>query len=64
MYFLVYRDAQLQWRWTLFAANHRRIGNAGEGYYNKSDCVHAISLVKSCANVPIYEDQKARGMLG
>lgn len=62
MYFFVYRDAQYQWRWALHAANHLRIANAGEGYHNKSDCLHAISLVKSCANAPIYEDQKARGM--
>ncbi|WP_290496053.1 YegP family protein [Hyphomonas sp. UBA4494] len=53
MYYYVYRDAANQWRWTLYAANNRKIANAGEGYFNKNDCVHAINLVAGSAGVPI-----------
>lgn len=35
------------WRWRLRAANGRIIANSGEGYINREDCLHAISLVKS-----------------
>ena len=34
------------WYWRLRAANHETIAH-GEGYRNKSDCQHAIDLVKS-----------------
>ena len=43
----MYKDVKSQWRWTLLASNHLKIANSGEGYFNKSDCSHAISLVKS-----------------
>lgn len=45
MHYYVYLDAQRQWRWTLYAANNRKIANSGEGYNNKNDCVAAINLV-------------------
>lgn len=46
MYFYVYRDQSVHRdiRWTLYAANSRKIANAGEGYRNKEDAVHAINL--------------------
>ena len=47
MYFKLYRDAANQWRWTLYAANHAKIADSGEGYHNKADCEHGIELVKS-----------------
>lgn len=47
MFFLLYKDTQSQWRWTLFAANHRKIADSGEGYHNKADAQHGIDLVKS-----------------
>lgn len=53
MNYMVYRDHLGQWRWYLEAANGRKIANAGEGYYNESDCLHAIALVKASATVPI-----------
>ena len=56
MYFVLYRDAALQWRWTLYAANNRKIADLGEGYYNKSDAQHGIGLVMSTnSSTPIYE---------
>lgn len=54
MYFLIYRDAANQWRWTLFAANHDKIANSGEGYWNEQDCLHAIDLVKGSSMAPVY----------
>ena len=35
------------WRWRLLAANGKIIATSGEGYINKADCLHGISLVKS-----------------
>lgn len=57
MYYLVYLDASGYWRWTLYAANHRKIANSGEGYFNRKDCVHGINLVAGSAGTPIrYRD--------
>ena len=47
MHYYVYLDVNRQWRWTLYAANNRKIANAGEGYLNKTDCEAAINLVAS-----------------
>lgn len=55
MYFALYKDSANQWRWTLFAANQRKISNSGEGYWNKNDCLAAINLVKGSGSAPIYE---------
>ncbi len=55
MYFHIYRDATTRrdWRWTLYAANGRKIANSGEGYRNRADCVAAINLVASTNGCPI-----------
>lgn len=50
MYFSVYTDRVFQWRWTLYAANNRKIADSAEGYHNKSDCLHAIQLVRGSSN--------------
>jgi uncharacterized protein YegP (UPF0339 family) len=55
MYYFVYRDVQNQWRWRLYAANYRIVAESGEGYYNRSDCINAIALVKRSASAPIRE---------
>ena len=47
MYFQLYKDTTGHWRWTLFAANGRKIADSGEGYVNKSDAENGINLVKS-----------------
>lgn len=54
-YFVMYRDVALQWRWTLYAANHKKIADSGEGYFNKTDCQHAIALVKGSGTAPVHE---------
>lgn len=55
MYFELYYEAYQGWRWTLFAANHLKIANSGEGYVNKSDALSAINLVKASTNAPVRE---------
>ncbi len=55
MTYLLYRDAQGYYRWTLFAANNKKIANSGEGYFNKADCLAAINLVKLSGSVPVKE---------
>lgn len=55
MYYNLYVDVNGQWRWTLYAANNRKIANSGEGYYNKADCLHAINLVKGSGPAPVRE---------
>lgn len=51
MHYSVYKDAQGYWRWTLYAANNRKIANSGEGYHNRQDCIDAINLVASTGRV-------------
>ena len=55
MKFYLYKDVDGYWRWTLEAANNRKVANSGEGYYNEEDCLHAISLVMDTnRQTPIY----------
>lgn len=54
MYFTIYQDVTKNWRWNLKSGNHEIIAS-GESYVNKSDCLHAIDLVKSSANAPVIE---------
>ena len=55
MVFYLYQDGNGQWRWTLFAANNKKIASAGEGYYNKADCFAAINLVKASSGALVKE---------
>ena len=55
MYFVLYKDVQGYWRWTLYAANNRKIANSGESYFNKTDARDAIDLVASSNGAPVYE---------
>lgn len=55
MQYVMYKDSAGYWRWYLLAGNNRKIANSGEGYYNKSDCIAAINLVKGSGQAPITE---------
>ena len=55
MQYIMFKDVSSQWRWHLLAANNRIIATSGESYWNKADCLHAINLVKSSYNTPVYE---------
>lgn len=54
--FQVYQDKADEWRWRLRANNYETIADSGEGYKEKSDCLHGIELVKELApNAPVIE---------
>jgi uncharacterized protein YegP (UPF0339 family) len=56
MHFSLYKDAANQWRWTLYAANEKKIADSGEAYHNKQDAIHGIDLVKGTnAATPVRE---------
>jgi len=54
--FELYSDNAGEIRWRLKAKNGRVIATSGEGYKNKSDAEHAISLVKNASNTTVVED--------
>jgi uncharacterized protein YegP (UPF0339 family) len=53
MYFEVYNASRGEWRWRLWASNGRIVADSAEGYNNKADCLHGISLVKAASNAPV-----------
>lgn len=55
MEYRIFRDLNYQWRWRLVAANGKILANCGEGYHNKSDCLHDIGLVKLSTGAPVKE---------
>lgn len=55
MYFEVYKDRMNQWRWRLKSANHKTIADSAEAYWNKSDAMDGITLVKGCYSAPVYD---------
>jgi len=55
MYYTIWKStADGLWYWNLRSANHQIIAN-GEGYYNKTDVLHVIGLVKASAGALVYE---------
>lgn len=50
----IYKDVQNYWRWRFKAANGKIVAS-GEGYYNRADCLNAISLLKGSANATVYD---------
>lgn len=38
----LYRDRKKEWRWTLYAANGRKVAATGEGYKRRA---HAIKMI-------------------
>ena len=54
MKYTIYKDNVGEWRWRLQAGNNEIIAS-GEGYHNKSDCLHAIDIVKDSKNAPVHE---------
>lgn len=56
MKFELYKGKAGEWRWRLVVDNGNIIADSGEGYKNKSDCEHAINLVKSTiSSTPVVE---------
>jgi uncharacterized protein YegP (UPF0339 family) len=44
-WFYVFKGTDGQWYWRFYAPNNQIIAIGGEGYENKSDCVHGLNLV-------------------
>lgn len=44
--FEVYEDRRGEWRWRFLAPNREIMGDSGEGYVSKSDCLSAIRTIK------------------
>jgi uncharacterized protein YegP (UPF0339 family) len=58
MHFELYASGG-QYRWRLRAANSRIIADSGESYWNKQDCLSAISLVAgTTAATPIHDSTR------
>jgi len=56
MFFYLYKDRANQWRWTLYAANNRKVADSAEAYHNRVDAIHGINLVKGTSGVtPVRE---------
>jgi uncharacterized protein len=54
--FAVSKDHKGEWRWSFAATNHETIAVASEGYHNRSDCLHALKLVKEQGpRAPVYD---------
>jgi len=53
-YYIVYRDASRQWRWTFHAANHKKIAVCSESYINKSDCIATINMMAASNGCTIH----------
>ena len=55
MEYRIYRDANNQWRWRLVADNDKIVADSGQGYDKKTDCLHAIGLIKISSGTPVRE---------
>ena len=53
--YVVYKDASNQYRWRYLATNGRIIADSAESYYNKSDCLNGIAIMKASVSAPVYE---------
>ena len=49
--FVVYKDKVNQFLWRFIADNGKIIADSGEGYINRSDCIHGIEIIKKEAPV-------------
>lgn len=38
----IYKDRHKQYRWTLYAANGRKLANGGEAYRRRIDCTKIV----------------------
>ena len=45
MKFEIYQDVRGEWRWRIKATNGRIVGDSGEGYKNKQDCIDMIKKI-------------------
>jgi uncharacterized protein len=55
MHYQLFKDKVGQWRWKLIADNNRIIADSAESYWNETDCMAGITLVKSSSNAPVQK---------
>jgi uncharacterized protein len=48
-FFWIYKDANAEWRWRLYAPNEKKIAVSGEGFSSLRACEESIALVKRVA---------------
>lgn len=48
------KDNRGEWRWTYYAKNGEAIAVSSEGYVNRTDCSHSITLVKNSRDDPVF----------
>lgn len=58
--FVIYPDTKGEWRWTLYAANSKKLADSAEGYKNRLDCIHGARLVAGVAANADILDGKAQ----
>lgn len=51
--YVVYRDAEGCWRWTLRSGDGKVVASSGESYRSRAACLAAIDLLKSLAGAPV-----------
>lgn len=44
------------WRWKFVAGNGETIAVSSESYYNKSDCIAGITLIKIAGDALVIEE--------
>jgi uncharacterized protein len=54
-HYQVYKDRANYWRWRYIASNGKIIADSAEGYYNKSDCLNGIAIMKASGISPVRE---------
>lgn len=56
MTYWMYKDRANQWRWQLIHnSNGKTISDSGEGYHNKTDCRHGITLNATSGGCAVRE---------
>jgi len=56
--FHLYKDKRGEYRWRLRARNRKIIADSGEGYAQKSSCVHGIELLRAWdGDVEVFQDK-------
>lgn len=51
--YVIYKDNNKQYRWRYVASNGNKIADSGESYWNKTDCLNGISIMKGSKDVPV-----------
>lgn len=54
MHARLWKDARGEFRWTLYAANNRKIADCGEGYNNKADCKAGLTFVLNITDLKFF----------